>query len=69
MLLGPTMDPRIAAELALRLPHLGLRIQVGGETRTACFDSMLEHKDTYLHWDHWVPGAYVWDVFLKMSCM
>jgi hypothetical protein len=28
MLLGPTMDPRIAAELALRLPHLGLRIQV-----------------------------------------
>ncbi|KAL6748161.1 Cys/Met metabolism PLP-dependent enzyme-domain-containing protein [Haematococcus lacustris] len=27
MLLGPTMDPRIAAELSLRLPHLGLRMQ------------------------------------------
>ncbi len=27
MLLGPTMDPKIAHELTLRLPHLGLRIQ------------------------------------------
>ena len=26
MLLGPTMDPRIAHELSLRLPHLGLRM-------------------------------------------
>lgn len=26
MLLGPTMDPKIAHELTLRLPHLGLRI-------------------------------------------
>lgn len=26
MLLGPTMDPRIAFELTLRLPHLGLRV-------------------------------------------
>ena len=26
MLLGPTMDPKVAAELALRLPHLGLRM-------------------------------------------
>ncbi|KAG2446216.1 hypothetical protein HXX76_000808 [Chlamydomonas incerta] len=27
MLLGPTMDPRVASELALRLPHLALRMQ------------------------------------------
>ena len=27
MLLGPTMDPRIAFELSLRLPHLGLRMR------------------------------------------
>ena len=26
MLLGPTMDPKVASELSLRLPHLGLRI-------------------------------------------
>ena len=26
MLLGPTMDPRIAFEIGLRLPHLGLRV-------------------------------------------
>jgi len=27
MLLGPTMDPKIASELALRVPHLPLRVQ------------------------------------------
>lgn len=27
MLLGPTMDPKIAHELTLRLPHLGVRVQ------------------------------------------
>ncbi len=27
MLLGPTMDPKVAAELALRLPHLGMRMR------------------------------------------
>jgi methionine-gamma-lyase len=27
MLLGPTMDPRVAFELSLRLPHLGLRMR------------------------------------------
>jgi cystathionine beta-lyase/cystathionine gamma-synthase len=27
MLLGPTMDPRVAADLSLRLPHLPLRIK------------------------------------------
>ena len=30
MLLGPTMDPRIATEISLRLPHLGLRMAEHG---------------------------------------
>ncbi len=30
MLLGPTMDPRIASELSLRVPHLGLRMREHG---------------------------------------
>jgi methionine-gamma-lyase len=30
MLLGPTMDPKIAHELTLRLPHLGIRMQEHG---------------------------------------
>ncbi|GMU82759.1 MAG: cystathionine beta-lyase [Planctomycetota bacterium] len=30
MLLGPTMDPRIAYEISLRLPHLGLRMAEHG---------------------------------------
>jgi methionine-gamma-lyase len=30
MLLGPTMDPKIAHELTLRLPHLGVRMQEHG---------------------------------------
>ena len=30
MLLGPTMDPKVASELLLRLPHLALRMQVVG---------------------------------------
>jgi len=30
MLLGPTMDPRVAFEISLRMPHLGLRIAEHG---------------------------------------
>ncbi|TWT42351.1 Cystathionine beta-lyase [Phycisphaerae bacterium RAS1] len=30
MLLGPTMDPRVAFEISLRLPHLGLRMAEHG---------------------------------------
>ena len=30
MLLGPTMDPRVAFELGLRIPHLGLRMSEHG---------------------------------------
>lgn len=26
MLLGPTMDPKVASELHLRIPHLGIRM-------------------------------------------
>ena len=29
MLLGPTMDPKVASELMMRLPHLPCRMQVG----------------------------------------
>lgn len=35
MLLGPTMDPKIAHELTLRLPHLGIRMQEHGVRATA----------------------------------
>ncbi|GLC45757.1 hypothetical protein PLESTM_001774700 [Pleodorina starrii] len=41
MLLGPTMDPRVASELSLRLPHLALRMQEHGR-RAAAFASRLE---------------------------
>ncbi|GFR41429.1 hypothetical protein Agub_g2116 [Astrephomene gubernaculifera] len=40
MLLGPTMDPRVASELTLRLPHLALRMQEHGR-RAAAFASRL----------------------------
>lgn len=35
MLLGPTMDPKIAHELTLRLPHLGIRMQEHGRRALA----------------------------------
>lgn len=35
MLLGPTMDPRIAFEISLRLPHLGLRMAEHGRRALA----------------------------------
>lgn len=35
MILGPTMDPRVAFELSLRLPHLGLRMQEHGRRALA----------------------------------
>ncbi|KAG2497873.1 hypothetical protein HYH03_004139 [Edaphochlamys debaryana] len=40
MLLGPTMDPRVASELTLRLPHLALRMQEHGR-RAAAFAERL----------------------------
>ncbi len=41
MLLGPTMDPKIAHELTLRLPHLGLRVREHG-VRAMTFARRLE---------------------------
>ncbi|MCA9311712.1 MAG: aminotransferase class V-fold PLP-dependent enzyme [Phycisphaerales bacterium] len=35
MLLGPTMDPKVAHELTLRLPHLGLRMREHGRRALA----------------------------------
>lgn len=35
MLLGPVMDPKIAHELTLRLPHLGIRVQEHGRRAMA----------------------------------
>ena len=41
MLLGPTMDPRIAYEIHARVPHLGLRMKEHGR-RALAFASRLE---------------------------
>lgn len=43
MLLGPTMDPKVAFELSLRLPHLGLRMQEHGR-RAQLFAERLHAK-------------------------
>lgn len=40
MLLGPTMDPRVASEISLRMPHLGLRM-VEHSRRTLLFAQRL----------------------------
>ncbi|MCC7032277.1 MAG: aminotransferase class I/II-fold pyridoxal phosphate-dependent enzyme [Acidobacteria bacterium] len=43
MLLGPTMDPRVANEISLRLPHLGLRMAEHGR-RALVFASRLRDR-------------------------
>lgn len=43
MLLGPTMDPRIAFELGLRIPHLGLRMAEHGR-RALLFAERLSER-------------------------
>eukprot|EP00775_Hariotina_reticulata_P012376 gene12376-12510_t len=40
MLQGPTMDPRIASELMLRLPHLGLRVAEHSRRAAAMADML-----------------------------
>ncbi|MBT8486356.1 MAG: aminotransferase class I/II-fold pyridoxal phosphate-dependent enzyme [Phycisphaerales bacterium] len=40
MLLGPTMDPKVAFDISLRLPHLGLRVQEHSR-RAQCFAERL----------------------------
>lgn len=51
MLLGPTMDPRMAFEISLRLPHLGLRLAEHGR-RALVFAQRL----TELGWAVCYPG-------------
>ena len=43
MLLGPTMDPRVAFELSTRLPHLGLRVREHSR-RALTFAQRLEER-------------------------
>ncbi len=60
MLLGPTMDPKIAAEISLRIPHLPLRMAAHGERALAlaerleaagvdvCYPGLAGHPDCEL---------------------
>ncbi|MGH7532474.1 MAG: aminotransferase class I/II-fold pyridoxal phosphate-dependent enzyme [Gemmatimonadales bacterium] len=43
MLLGPTMDPRVAFDLSLRIPHLGIRMQEHGR-RAQVFAERLHQR-------------------------
>lgn len=43
MLLGPTMDPKVAHALSLRLPHLGLRVAEHSR-RAMCFATRLSER-------------------------
>ncbi|MGB7212147.1 MAG: aminotransferase class I/II-fold pyridoxal phosphate-dependent enzyme [Gemmatimonadales bacterium] len=43
MLLGPTMDPRVAFDLSLRIPHLGIRMQEHGR-RAQLFAERLHQR-------------------------
>ncbi len=57
MVLGPTMDPHVAGNLALRLPHLALRMKAHGERTQAlaeraaamgvpvCYPGLASHPD------------------------
>jgi len=44
MLLGPTMDPRVAFEIGLRLPHLGLRMAEHSRRALAFSQRLVELK-------------------------
>jgi methionine-gamma-lyase len=43
MLLGPTMDPQVAFDLSLRIPHLGIRMQEHGR-RAQAFAERLQQR-------------------------
>ncbi len=49
MLLGPTMDPRIAFELSTRLPHLGVRMAEHGRRAIAMAD-VFERRGVPVHY-------------------
>lgn len=42
MILGPTMDPHVAATISLRIPHLGLRMSAHGERALALAQRLSE---------------------------
>jgi methionine-gamma-lyase len=43
MLLGPTMDPKVAANISLRIPHLPLRMAAHGERALALAERLEDH--------------------------
>jgi methionine-gamma-lyase len=57
MLLGPTMDPKVASKISLRIPHLAIRMTAHGERALAlaerlqetgaavCYPGLPEHPD------------------------
>jgi len=49
MLLGPTMDPRVAFELSTRLPHLGVRMVEHGR-RAQAMAERLERAGLHVHY-------------------
>jgi methionine-gamma-lyase len=50
MLQGPTMDPRTASELMLRLPHLALRVAEHSR-RAAAMADMLQGLGAKVRWE------------------
>jgi len=46
MLLGPTMDPKVAANISLRIPHLPLRMAAHGERALALAERLEDHGAT-----------------------
>ncbi|RLQ22907.1 aminotransferase class I/II-fold pyridoxal phosphate-dependent enzyme [Seongchinamella sediminis] len=62
MILGPTLDPRIAADISLRLPHLPLRMKAHSERclalaeRTAALGVPVMYPGLAAHPDHALLG-------------
>jgi len=67
MLLGPTMDPHVAASISLRIPHLPLRMTAHGERAMAiasrladrglkvCYPGLPDHPDHELFTEYHCP--------------
>jgi methionine-gamma-lyase len=49
MLLGPTMDPFVAAKLSLRLPHLGIRMVEHGRRAQVFAERLQERGETVIY--------------------
>lgn len=65
MLLGPTMDPRIAHELTLRLPHLAIRMQEHGR-RAQIFAERLASLGLPVTYPG-LPGHTAYDRLLRIA--